>query len=436
MKMKKMMTSILAGLLIMSTLTGCETAQNAQAATHQTGSNAQGSPVEINFLNIYTNGNHVLDTLIEQFNTSQTEIKVNPLFVEGSSYSKLMEEYQNYAATGKAPEVTLSGLTYLDYMSKNMPIVPISDFIEEEKFDTNDFYPTMLELGKDFDGKQWMLPTVISTPIVYYNKKLFTNAGLDPENPPQTFEEVRAAAKKIADTGAQGIYVGAITDTESWVYQGILETMGGRMLSDDRKSAAFNSQEGVNAISFVNDLVNTDKSMTNQDMMQAMQHFTQGEIGIYISSTALLASVVSNPDIAVAKFPSDQTHDIRVPAGGNCVAISESTPEKEAAAWTFVKFLTSPEVSAAFSKGTGYMATRKSAVEDPKLLGDYLKSEPRANITYEQIPNLVSWQNYPGKGGTKIPTIIQDKLQSILNGSTTPQEGLDAAAKEVNELLN
>ncbi|MED1098049.1 ABC transporter substrate-binding protein [Bacillus capparidis] len=318
-----------------------------------------------------------------------------------------------------------------------MPIVPAQKFIDEENTDMSDFFPNMLDLGKSEEGKQNALPFAVSTPVVYYNKDLFKKAGLDPENPPKTIDEVREAAKKLTTGGQQGIFYD-YTMTGAWIFQAMVETMGGQMVSDDGKSVGFDQEPSVKALQHWTDLVNKDKSMPKVEAAQALQSFTSGKLGMYITTTASLGSIRSSSkfNLGVAPFPTDGEHERKVPAGGNNLFIMKSTSEREKGAWELVKYLTSPESTASVAKTVGYMATRKSAVEKEELLGGYLKENPLAAVTYTQTSNMVPWNNYSGKSGTRIYKVIQDNLEAALSNQKTPEEAMKDAANEGNKLLD
>jgi multiple sugar transport system substrate-binding protein len=449
--MKKFLTLALAAILILVTLSSCKTAQTdngkpgASDSAASTETSSQDSPqasadkpdgpIEITFMPTQSLSSlGYMGELVEKFNASQDAIVVKEITGEGG-YIQQMEKYQTLAAVGEQPDVSIVGLSYTGYMIDNMPVVPIQEFIDAEQFDTSDFYPTMLDLGRGGDGQVWMLPFGISTPVIYYSKSLFTQAGLDPENPPDTFEEVRTAAQKIAalGDGIQGFNSLGIFDTEAWAYQALVESMGGRLLSEDGTGIAFNNEIGLKALKFITDMTLVDKSMVYQDTTQSVQLFLGGKLGMYVFSSAWVPSIAENPDIGVMPFPSDGVHPKRVAAGGNCISISASTPEKEAAAWEFVKFMTSPEGVTAVAKNS-YMATRMSVVEKDEYLGSYLKEEPRAGVSYEQIAEMVPWQNFPGESA-RISQIITDKMQAAVSGQMSPEEALAEIEAEANKLL-
>jgi multiple sugar transport system substrate-binding protein len=293
----------------------------------------------------------------------------------------------------------------------------------------------MLDLGKE-QGKIWALPFAVSTPVVYYNKEHFKQAGIETANMPKTFDDWRAVAKKLTKGDQYGMYYN-YSITGNWMFQAMTETLGGKMISDDSKTVLFDKEPGVKSLQYWTDLVNTDKTMPNIDDKQAQQSFQSGKLSVYVGTTASLRGLQkgSKFEVGTAPFPVDGVHPRRVPAGGNNVFIMKSTPEKEKAAWDFIKFATSAEGTTIVSEGMGYMSVRKSAVDRPELLGKYLKENPAAYTTYTQVDEMVPWYNFPGKGGTKIYKLVQDNIQAALIKQKTPEQALkDAAAASAQYL--
>lgn len=396
-----------------------------------------GEKVKITFMHIHAGvAGEVVKKVVEDFNKKQDKIEVTPLYVDGL-YEGVLEKLQALAAVNQLPDVTQCGYQYTNYIVENIPIVPVYKFIEEEKYDTSDYFPTILNLGKYKDGKQYGLCISVSNPVLYYNKELFKAAGLDPEKPPITFDEVREYAKKIAKADVSGVYFDyAISG--NWLFQAMVETFGGKMVADDYKSVAFDGKNSIRALKYWTDLVNTDKTMLNVDNKQAMQSFISGKLGIYVNTVAYLTSLKKDAkfEMGIAKFPADGNKPRKIPGGGNNGFILKTTPEKEKAAWEFLKYLSSPEGTTTIARGMGYMAVRKSAVENDSLMGHYLKVENSSAYTpYLQVDEMTQWNNFPGKGGTRIFKIVQDNIQAALNKQKTPEKALKDAAEEANRLI-
>ncbi|MBM7707095.1 multiple sugar transport system substrate-binding protein [Chryseomicrobium aureum] len=432
--MNKLLKRSFVTMSLAALLVGCSNS-NAEKSSQSTGS-SKGEPIEIEFLHIHGGKQgEALDKIIENYHASQDEVRVKPIYVEGA-YEGVVERLQSLAATDQLPEITQAGFTYTEYMLENMPIVPVQDYIDEEKYDTSDYFPQMLDLAKDDDGTIKGLPFAVSNPVVYYNKEIFEKTGINAEESLKTFEDVRKVAKELTKNDVNGVYFN-YGITGNWLFQAMVETLGGQMIADDQKSVTFNKEEGVQALQYWVDLMNTDKSMPNINDQQAVQAFSSGKLAMYVSTPASFASMQSQSDFEVGliPFPTDGEHSRKVPAGGNNMFILETTEEEQDAAWDFMKFTTSPESTAIVAEEMGYMAVRKSAVEDSNLLGSYYKETPAAYVPYTQIEDMVPWHNFPGKGGSQIYKIVQDNVESALNDQKTAEEAVNEAAEEANALL-
>jgi multiple sugar transport system substrate-binding protein len=394
-------------------------------------------PVEIKFMHIHGGvQGEVIKKVVDEYNASQNKVHVTAVFVEGS-YEGVLEKLQALAAVKQLPEVTQSGYQFLNFMVENMPLVPVYKLIEKDKYDTSDFFPAVLALGKyKKDGKQYALPIAVSNPVLYINKEIFKKAGLNPDAAPKTFAELRTIAKKLTQGDQSGVYFD-YKITGNWLFQAMVETHGGSMVAKDNKSVGFDKDPGVRVMKYWTDLVITDKSMPLLDNAQATQSFIAGKIGMYVTTTASLRGFQKDAkfDVGTAKFPLDGANPRRIPGGGNNGFIIKSTPEKEAASWDFLKYMVSAKTTAAIAQGMGYMATRKSAVETSSLLGDYFKANPAAYTTYTQVEDMTQWNNFPGKGGTRIFKIVQDNIQASLTGQKTPEQAVKDAAAEANKLI-
>lgn len=402
-------------------------------ASPSSGTQAASEPVEIEFL--YSMAGDAIDQLVEKYHAAQNKVKVKTVFVQGN-YEGVIEKVQTQAAARRMPDVITNGFVYTRFAIDTLPVTPVQSFIDKEKTDLSDFFESMLALGKDSgSGKMYGMPFAVSTPVLFYNADHFKEAGLDPEHPPTTWEEVREAAKKLTKDGRYGVFFDYQV-TGNWVYQAMTETAGGRMMSEDLKSVGFDSAAGRKALQYWVDLVNTDKSMPVLDAQQASQSFMTGNISMYVSSTASLTNFrkQSKFEVRTAVFPSLDGKRV-VPAGGNNLFILAQDPKKQEAAWDFVKFATSPEGTAHLAQAFGYMVTRKSALASKELMGDYLDKLPAAKATYDQVDNMVPWYNFPGSAGSKVYKIVQDNIQAALLKQKTVNQAVADATKEANALL-
>jgi multiple sugar transport system substrate-binding protein len=370
---------------------------------------------------------------------AKTGNQIEVVQVEGS-YEGMLERLQTLLAAKRLPQVADVGLHYTRFMIANVPFTPLKRMIDDDKpyvEQLADFVPAMLNLGKDpTKGDQVALPFNVSTPIKYYNSQLFEKAGLDPNKFPTTWDEMREAAKKMTVGGDQfGVYP-SWTITGNWYFQAMVNSAGGEMISDDLQKVRFNEEPGVRALSYWVDLVK-DKSFPTLTPQQGQQQFNAGKVAIYGESTAQVRNLKTNASfpVRVAKFPTDGNKPRKSPGGGNNMWLLATDDQTRAAGWEFIKSCTSPETQAIAGRQMGYMAVRKSTVEKPELMGQFLKEDRDFAVTYEQLPDLVTWANFPGTSGTKVHKVLLDNTTAALNGQKTPKQALDDAAAEANRLI-
>jgi multiple sugar transport system substrate-binding protein len=408
----------------------------ATAAAAPRPARAQGKPVEIDFLHIHGGVQQAaVQRQIESFNRSQSRVSVRELFVQGS-YEGAMEKLQAMNAAGQLPAVAQGGFVYHKFYTGSFPIVPVAKFIAEDKLDVSDFAPAMLRLGQDDKGVQWGLPYAVSTPIFYCNEAAYREAGLDPERAPATWPDVVETARALARGDRAGVWY-HYDITGNWLFQAMTECAGGRMIAPDGKSVAFNEPPGVEALAYWVDMINKHKAMPVLGWTQAQQSWNAGKIAQLSTTTALLTvlSTGVNFGVRATLFPKHPAHPRRVPAGGNNVYIFAKDPDQQRAGWEFIKYITGPEGTTITAQGMGYLSVRKSPLQRPELMGDFLRKTPNAAVTYRQLDEMVPWYNFPGRGGTRIYKLVQDALQDAFLLKRTPKAALDEAAEQANRLI-
>ena len=397
---------------------------------------AQTKPVEIEFMHIH-GGLQQATVLrqVETFNKMQNRVRVREIFVDGS-YEGVVEKLQAMHAAGETPAVAQGGFVYHKFSVGSFPITPVARFIADEKFDVSDFAPAMLRLGQDEKGVQWGLPYAVSTPIFYFNETAYRDAGVDPARPPATWPEVIETSRTLTRNERTGVWYN-FDITGNWLFQAMTESAGGRMISPDGRSVAFNEPPGVEALTFWVELINKHKAMPLLGWTQAHQSWSAGRIAQLSTTTAQL-TVLSNGvpfKVGATLFPQHPSHPRRVPAGGNNVYIFARDADRQRAAWEFIKYVTSPEGTTLTAQGMGYLSVRKSPLARPELMGDFLKTNPNAMVTYRQLDEMVPWYNFPGRGGTRIYKLVQDAIQDAFLQRKTPKVALDEAAQAANRLI-
>lgn len=419
------------------TKAGGNTDSTVQTVEAKPQSSDPNKPIEIKFMHVFGGKQgEAIQELVDNYNASQNKVVVRAEQAQGF-YDGLMEKLQTLAVSKQLPEVTIGSYANGENMSSRMPIVPIQTFIDQEKYDTADYTAEMLKLGQDATGLQRSLPFVVSTPLIYVNLDHFKEAGIPFTEQPESWEQVRAWAKQLAEKAPKRGGIAFQMDFDTWMFQTLLETKGGSYASIGDKQIQFNSKQGKEVLQFWLDMIHKDKSQPLMNGTQAAQSFQSGDLSMLVATTGNLSTLSSNIsfNLGIMLLPTweNEKSTRRLPAGGAGLYVLKSNEEKEAAAWDFVKYATSPEGSAFVAEKMGYMTVRNSAKND--LMASYLKSNPLADATYKQASDIVPWFNWPGDAGTRANRILLDHIQGAFSGEMSSDEALDKAAKEIKQIL-
>mgnify|MGYP000894737435 CR=1 FL=1 len=400
-----------------------------------------GKPIEITFWHVYSEnfGAPVITEMVEAFNASQDEIVVKDVY-NADMYPGLMQNLQAEVASGSYPSIVMIGYNYLKYFAANFNYTSPEDIVskyfpEDKNYLSETFLENILGLAQ-VDGKQIGIPFSISTPIIYYNADLFKAAGLNPETAPTTWKEVREYAKQITEkTGEYGFYMQEYAD--NWAVQGLLESNGARMLSDDGM-AAFASPEAEEAYQLLADMVLVDKAALHITADEGIQAFINGKVGIFVGTSAKIGTIQSGAqfDLRGGKFPVFEGKERRVPAGGNFLPIMAQNEEEQKAAWEFIKFIMQNEWLAKWSENTGYLPPRQEVAEESNGLKDYIAENQLMGAAFSEMDGIYPWVAYPGDVGTRAEKLFADTRDKILGGEASPKDALEKAQTELNKMLS
>ncbi len=300
--------------------------------------------------------------IIEKFHAKFPDIRVN-LVTAGANYEEIAQKFQTSQAakTGLPGLVVLSDVWWFRYFT-NGSIIPVDALVKQLDIKLDDFRQSLVDDYK-YSDKQWALPYGRSTPLFYYNKDHFQAAGL-PDRAPKTWEEFGEWAPKLkASSGAQYAYIyPALAGYAGWTLQNNLWGWGGSWSKEWEITC--DSPESVEALQWAQDSIYKN-GWAGVSSKEAADDFSAGLTSSTISSTGSLLGVLKSApfNVGVGFLPGGPKAETNVcPTGGAGLGIpSGITKEEQLAAGTFLKFMTEPENSAAFSAATGYMPTRKSA---------------------------------------------------------------------------
>lgn len=279
------------------------------------------------------------DEQVAQFEAANPDIDVQP-----EEYEWKATTFAAQLAGGTLPDVFEIPFTDGKTLIENGQLADIDAQVQALPY-ADDFNPNVLEAGTGADGKVYAIPAKSVYGIgLHYNRALFQQAGLDPDDPPTTWDEVRADAKAIADaTGQAGYATMTQNNTGGWQLTVATYARGGRVqeTDDDGTYTATLDNDGTKeALEYLHDLRWEDNSMGANfllDWSSINQAFAAGQVGMYTSGSDVYTSLVQtnaiNPDDYGLTAVPLEGDDAGVLGGGTLAAVSTSASEaqKEAA---------------------------------------------------------------------------------------------------------
>lgn len=373
--------------------------------------------------------------MVKEFNESQDKIEV--IAEHQGDYDDLHAKVQAAFAAGDAPEVSDLEIASTGVFARSGMLQELTAYAERDKdqLQLDDFNPGLM--GNAYvDDKLFGLPFMRSTPILYKNVTMLKDAGLDPEGP-KTWDELEQYSRVLKEKGKIGMTVPA----DIWFYEALVAQSGGQMLSEDGKSAAFNTPEGVAPVEFWKKLFSEGLikiPVGDEAGATAEKDFANQMSAFKFASTAGVTGSLeiakgNGFELATAFMPANVSYG--VPTGGcQLVMTSKSTDEEKEAAWEFIKWMTSKENTIYQHKHVGYLPTRLSAVESEELKTHFAE-HPQFKVAVDQLeyarPRPME-NAYP-----EVTKIVKEAIEkAILDPKTAPQDALNEAAEKANKLLS
>lgn len=356
-------------------------------------------PVTVVFWHTMVRSN--LDWLVattKAFNDSQDKVKV--VLRQQPTYQDLFTKYKAGLASGDLPDLVQAEETVVQQMIDSRSTIPVQACIDATDYDLSDFLPRGLAYYET-GGVQRAMPWAISNPVLFYNRVAFERAGLDPDRPPRTLDEVREMSEQIVKSGAAKY--GVALKPAPYIYEYLLAKSGGELVDNGngRRSRAqhsnLTSPTSLAIWNWWNEMLDDDLALdtgsdpNNIDHLLALANETEGAAMTFESSSAIgpIDEVLSSgafPSVKPGTAPLPAlTEGGGVPVGDGALWIPRgSDPARRAAAWMFIEYLSEPAQQAAMAVAGGYVPTVKGAVSEPALV-EHWKAKPIFRVGYDQL---------------------------------------------------
>jgi len=412
-----------------------------------TGANAQ---TEINFWHAMGGelGDRTAD-IAEGFNASQDQYKVNAVY--RGNYTETMTAAIAGFRAGQQPHIVqVFEVGTATMMAAEGAIYPVYQLMEEHgrNWDPDVYLPAVVGYYADADNNILSMPFNSSTPVMYYNKAAFEAAGLDPESPPRTWNELVEASRTIMEANAAEC--GFTTAWQSWVQ---LENFSA--LHNVPFATKANGFEGLDTeFTFNGDLQKRHISNMREWQEEGIFRyggrrgdpnplFYTGECAIYMHSSAGQAAVEANADFeyGVAMLPYyddvEGAPQNSIIGGATLWVLTGHSPEEYEGIAAFFAYLSEAEVQADWHQVTGYLPITMAAYELSQERGFY-EENPGTDTSIKQMTLNEPTEYSRGLrlgNFVQIRDILNEELEEVWSGNKSAEQALDDAARRGNELL-
>lgn len=403
--MKKLLFTGLLASSALFLLGGCGSSNASDASSSAANSSEKTSDgrKNIDFWSFWGSGarKEAIEEIIEDFNQSQNEIHVNYKY---QPWGDIWTKSLSAITAGNAPDVIVQDINSVAQRAEAQQATNLSKYVEKDT--SKDFYPQLWDTV-EYEGDPYAIPFNTDTQVIFYNKKLFKEAGISEQDLPTTWDELEETARKLDKKEGKeftriGFYPLWNLGADVWA------------LNADNGTSWFDKDEGVSD-PFISGLV----AMRAQNIN-------------YYSS--LMENAPDDFDFGVMQLPEKEEGSGHWSWGGGFVLEVPYGAKDPEASYEFIKYLSSPEVQEKFGEKSFDIMASKTANEN-LVNNDNLTD--KGKMIYQMAD-----ENFKNTVITPVPldapdytTLVNEQIDQILLGTKSPKEGLADAQKAVENLV-
>ncbi|MFI8822871.1 extracellular solute-binding protein [Streptomyces sp. NPDC053431] len=366
----------------------------------------------------------VFKKIAEDFTKKHPKVTIKYVNVP---FGDAQNKFKNAAQSGAgAPDVIRSEVAWTPDFANLGYLAPLDGTAALKNQD--DFLKQAAASTK-YNGKTYAVPQVIDSMGIFYNKKIFKDAGVEV---PKSIDELKAVSAKIKQkTGKTGLY---LRGDDAYWFLSFLYGEGGDMVNADTKTVTIDNAAGVKAFKTVKDLVDSKAAITDAtngwDNMQAA--FKDGKVAMMINGPWAVADTYTGKEFAdkanlgIAPVPAGSAGQ-GAPQGGHNLAVYAGSKNLDAS-YAFVEYMSSTEVQAQVAKELSLLPTRTSA---------YGKTEVATNemiAFFKPVVDKAVERPWIPEGGSLFAPLVTEYTK-VLTNQATPEQGAKTAGDSYRKLL-
>jgi multiple sugar transport system substrate-binding protein len=411
-------------------LTGCA----GQGKKQDEGSTTSGGKVTISFWNGFTGPDRAaVEGLVKKFNESQSKVTVN---MEISPWDVFFQKLLPSIGAGKGPDLMGMDAAQLPQYATRGVLREMDSYYSDPANESDKLVKAAVD-ATSWQGKHYGVPMNFTTLLLYWNKKMFKDAGLNPDTPPKTWADFESAAKKLTkDTNGDGKpeqYGLALADHQTIAMWPILFWgNGGGVVSDDGKKALLGDPKTIEAMQHWGDLVRNQHispiglAGADADKLFQSKKAAMEIVGPWMTTGFKDAGI----DFGLAAPPAGPAGPVTLGTSVSFAVNAKTTDQKAQAAREFIKFWNTKDSQKYWALGSGFPPNRTD------ITADELKDNPYV-VAFGEPARTSKFYLANVKEFTKVnDTIYTPALQKVLNGKGTAQDLFSKASTDIQQLLD
>ncbi|CAM5577728.1 extracellular solute-binding protein [Streptomyces atroolivaceus] len=342
-------------------------------------------------------------------------------------FGEAQNKFKNAAQAGSgAPDVIRSEVAWTPEFADLGYLAPLDGTTALK--DQDDFLKQAAASTK-YKGKTYAVPQVIDSMGIFYNKKMFADAGVEP---PAKIADLKTVAKKIKDkTGKSGLY---LRGDDSYYFLSFLYGEGGDLVDADAKTVTVDNAEGVKAFGVVKDLVDSGAAKTDatDGWENMMQSFKNGDVAMMINGPWAVADTLTGKEftdkanLGISTVPAGSAAQ-GAPQGGHNLGVYAGSKNIDAS-YAFVEYMTSVEAQAQTAGELNLLPTRTSAYSKKEAVDSEI-----VQFFKPVVETAVERPWIPETGSLFAPLNVE--YTKVLTGQTTPEKAAKATGDSYRKLL-
>jgi multiple sugar transport system substrate-binding protein len=416
--------------VVMLAATGCA----GQGQSQDDSDESSSGKTTVAFWNGFTGPDRAaVEDLVEKYNSSQDEVVIDMTI---SPWDVFFQKLLPSIAAGKGPDLMAMDSVQLPQYASRGVLAPMDDYYEDSENETDQLVESAVD-ATEWEGKKYGVPMNFTTLLLYYNKDMFKDAGLDPEAPPKDWDEFQEYAKKLTidenNDGKPEQYGLAIADHETIaMWPILLWGNGGGVVSEDGTTATLGDPETVEAMDQWGSLVRDDHiapvglAGADADKLFQSKKAAMEIVGPWMTAGFEDAGI----DFGLAPPPAGPAGEVTLGTSVSFGINDKTSDEAAEAAEDFISFWNSKESQVYWAVNSGFPPNRTDISPEEISENPYVAAfgEPADQSRFY----LAGVKEF-----TKVnDDLFQPALQKVLNGEGTAEELFPATSAEIQSVLD